>query len=501
MNNKEILLEMREITKSYPGVRALDKVSFQLRRGEVRALIGENGAGKSTLMRILAGIEPMTEGKIFLEGREMNFRVPSDALAVGIAMMHQEIKLLPNFTIDENIWIGREKNFSKLGVVDKKERRQKTVELLEKMQIQLDPDALVAKLSVAQMQLVEICRAVSYDAKIIIMDEPTSALAEAEIKQLFDVVRFLASEGVSIIFISHKIEELFTICETVTVMRDGKYVGDYSCDEITQAELVALMVNRSVDNIYPKKKVKIGEELLAVKNISSPNGTKNVSFSCRSGEILGISGLMGSGRTEIMKCIFGIDPISSGSIEVRGKPLKHGHKPKDAVENKIGMVTEDRRLQGCIAPFTVEKNISVASLSKIAPRGIIKAKIEDKETDKQISQLRVKTPTKQQSIMLLSGGNQQKVIVGRWLMANPDILILDEPTRGIDVGAKKEIYEIIGTLVERGMAVIMVSSELPELMGVSDRILVVRDGQIAGKFDTGNVTQVELANAAFGIIN
>ena len=495
----EKILRMKNISKSYPGVKALDNAYLELEKGEIHAVIGENGAGKSTLMRILAAIEQRDSGEIILGGKEVNFHSPIEALQAGVSMIHQEVKLMQNLTVEENIWVGRETDFTRFGLIDKKHRRKRSKALLQEIGLEIDLDVRVETLSIAQMQLVELCRAISYNSKIIIMDEPTSSLADTETERLFEVSRSLAQRGISIIFISHKLDELFRICDRITVMRDGQYIGTYLCSDITKNELVSLMVNRTIDNIYPKHTAKTGEVVLKVTGLSSTNGTQNVSFECRSGEILGFSGLMGSGRTEIMRAIFGIDARTSGEIEVKGKKLRRNHTPKDAVMNSIGMVTEDRRKLGCIPTFSVENNISLASLDRIRKMGVfLDKKRENLETDRQIKQLRVKTPNKKQPLILLSGGNQQKAIVGRWLMANPEILILDEPTRGIDVGAKKEIYEIIVSLADAGFAIIIVSSELPEILGMCDRVLVVRNGTIVGEFDAGQTTQAELANCAFG---
>ena len=496
--NTNSLIEMRGITKRYPGVIALNNTDFSISKGEIRALLGENGAGKSTLMKILAGVEQMTSGEIFLEGEKLENLSPNYCLSRGISMIHQEAKTMRHLTVEENIWAGREKLFSRYGMVSRKKRREATLALFEKVGIRLDPAQKVAELSVAQSQLVELFRAISYDSKLIIMDEPTSALAEQEVARLFDVVKNLAEKGVAIIFITHKLEEVLSICRTVTVLRDGVNVGTRSCDGVSSADLVQMMVNRTIDQVYPKRESKIGDVILSVHGLSRGKAVKNVSFDLRAGEILGFSGLMGSGRTEIMKCLYGADRIDGGEIELSGRKVAI-KSPKEAVDLGIAMLTEDRLHQGCLPALSVRNNITISSLNKVSALNLISGREEVSKTDEYIARLKVKVADPDRTISVLSGGNQQKVLVARALMTEPKVLILDEPTRGIDVGAKKEIYEIMGELAAHGIGILMVSSELPELLGICDRILVVREGSIEAEFEAKNCTQTQLGQAAFGI--
>lgn len=496
--NKNTLIEMKGITKRYPGVIALNNTDFSISKGEIRALLGENGAGKSTLMKILAGVEQMTSGEIFLEGEKLENLSPNYCLSKGISMIHQEAKTMRHLTVEENIWAGREQIFSRYGLLNKKKRRDATLSLFDKVGIRLDPSQRVAALSVAQSQLVELYRAISYDSKLIIMDEPTSALAEQEVQQLFKVVKSLAEKGVSVIFITHKLEEVLSICQTVTVLRDGSNVGTRSCEGVSSADLVQMMVNRTIDQVFPKRESKIGDVILSVRGLSSGKRVKNVSFDLRAGEILGFSGLMGSGRTEIMKCLYGADPKDSGEVELSGRKILI-RSPKEAVDLGIAMLTEDRLHQGCLPALSVRNNITVSSLGRISDLNMISRRKEVKKTDEYIGRLNIKVADPNRTISVLSGGNQQKTLVARALMTEPKVLILDEPTRGIDVGAKKEIYEIMGELAAHGIGILMVSSELPELLGICDRILVVREGSVEAEFDAKNCTQAQLGQAAFGI--
>lgn len=495
----EIVLDMQDITKRFPGVLALDQVSLHLRRGEVHALVGENGAGKSTMMKVLLGMYKPDGGKIIYKGEEVHFSSPADALNAGISMIHQEISLIPTLSVAENIWLGREDKFGSLGFVSPSARVKAADALLERYGIDLDSRKIVAGLSVAQMQIVELLRAVSYNAEIIIMDEPTSALSGEEIKKLYEIVEELKAAGTTVVFISHKLDEIFAICDRITVMRDGKGIGSYDIQEIDNQKLISLIAGRELNNTIPKTQPEIGEVIFECKNISSPNGTKNVSFQLRRGEILGFAGLMGAGRTEIMRAIFGIDKLSGGEIYMEGQRVDLS-SPKKAVRHGLGMITEDRLRMGILANLSVKFNTSIAYLyNHCRFLGFLKMKQEREDAARMMQDLGTKVAGMEQRIADLSGGNQQKVIVGRWLMTKPKILIMDEPTRGIDVGAKSEIYRLMDDLVHQGMSIIMVSSELYEVMGMADRILVVRGGSIVAEYGRDEAKQETLMKAAFGV--
>lgn len=496
--DSEIILEMQNIEKSFPGVKALNGAQLTLRRGEVHALIGENGAGKSTLMKILLGIYQQDSGEILYHGKPVSFRSPHDALQAGISMIHQEISLIPTVSVAENIWIGRETRFTRAGIISTRRRNQEAQALLDRLGIEIDARHIVRDLNVANMQLVELARAVSYESDIIIMDEPTSSLSDKEIELLYRIIRELSQAGTAIIFISHKLEEIFKICSHVTVMRDGQYISDHPTNEITQAELVTKIAGREIKDLFPKEETTPGEVALEVRNLCSGKTFRDVSFSVRSGEILGFCGLVGAGRTEIMRTIFGIDKLESGEIFVQGKKVRIG-SPKDAIANGIAMVTEDRHASGIIAGLSLKCNISLAYLSTICNRlTFINQKREEQDAGEMAQRLAVHAASLNQVIGSLSGGNQQKAIVARWLLSKPKVLILDEPTRGIDVGSKSEIHRLISHLAAEGMAVIMISSELPEILGMSDRIIVVRDGRLVGEFQRGDADQETLIQRAFG---
>lgn len=493
---REVLLQMNNIQKTFPGVKALSSAQLLIHRGEVHALIGENGAGKSTLMKVLLGIYQADAGEIFFDGRQVSFNAPTEALHAGIAMIQQEICLMPNVDVSENIWAGREDKFRKGLFLDVKARYRATEELLDKYGINLDPRRSVKALSIAQMQLTELARAISYDAKLIIMDEPTSALTNSEIETLYRIVNLLSSQGVSIIFISHKLEEIFRICENVTVMRDGQYIATRAVKDLQMQELIRLIVGRELNDFYPKRTHNLGGTMVEVKGLNNDH-VSNVSFQARKGEILGFCGLIGAGRTEIMRAIFGADKCKVESIVIDGQAVRI-RSPKDAIRVGIGMLTEDRLRLGSITKLSTRYNLTAASLNDYTRFGVIDKSKETNACQEIVERLAIKVPSIQQVLALLSGGNQQKVIFGRWILCKPKVLILDEPTRGIDVGSKRDIYEIINHLAEQGMTILLVSSELPELMGVSDRILVVRNGSIVGEFQADDATQEELMNTAFG---
>lgn len=493
-SNFENVLEVRGISKAFPGVQALDNVSLQIKKGEVHALLGENGAGKSTLMKLLLGMYKPDCGEIFIKGTERKINNSSDALKAGIAMIHQEISLLPFQTIAENIWIGREP-VDKLGLLDWKKLNAMTTQLLEDINLKFNPKTIVNHLSISGMQMIEIARAVSYNSDVIIMDEPTSALTETEVEILFDIIRNLKDKGISIIYISHKLDEIFTIADQVTVLRDGKWVDTKPIEELDNKKIISMMVGRELNQIFPKEFVSINDTALEVKNLTKKGVFNNINFSVKKGEILGVAGLMGAGRSEVMNAIFGIDKIDSGEIFIDGKKV-HIKSPRDAIRNKIGMVTEDRKLLGLVLCRSVRENATYANLDKLSNGVFTNKKNEVKATQRMMSLLSIKTPSHRQKVGSLSGGNQQKVVLANWLLTEPKILILDEPTRGIDVGAKAEIHRLMCQFAKEGMAIIMISSELPEILGMSDNVLVMHGGEVKAVFTRDEVTQEKILQCA-----
>lgn len=491
------ILQMEGITKIFPGVKALDKVRLELKAGEVHALIGENGAGKSTLMKVLLGIYKPEAGTITFKGEEVRFHSPHDALRNGISMIHQEISLIPTMTIAENIWLGQEKSFLKMGLIDYKARYQATRDLFVRLGIDLNPRLVVKILSIAQMQLVEIARAVSFNSDIIIMDEPTSALTDVEVALLYRIIRDLVAKKVTIIFISHKLEEIFEICDRVTVFRDGQYIDTLNCKDTTKDSLITMIVGRELTQLFPRGEVEIAGTVMEVKGLSRVGVFNNINFEVRQGEILGFSGLMGAGRTEIMRAIFGIDLYDRGKIYIDGKLCKIRHT-RDAVRAGIGMVTEDRLRLGVIYALSVMANITIANFFRICLFNFFRRAKEVAIFEESRKALEIKCASPGQLISQLSGGNQQKAIIARWLLTKPKVLILDEPTRGIDVGSKAEIHRLIGNLAKQGMAIVLISSEMPEIIGMSDRILVVRQGEIVYEGKREDVSQEILITHAFG---
>jgi len=460
--------------------------------------MGENGAGKSTIMKCLIGIHPQTSGQIYFEGNLIENYSTSDALKMGIAMIHQELSPVEHRSIMENIWLGREPK-NKLGLIDHKKMYEMSKEVLKLIDFNVDPKTLMSTLTVANMQMIEIAKALSYNAKLIIMDEPTSALTNKEIDQLFSIMRRLKESGKSIIYISHKLEEIFEIADRVTVYRDGQYIGTKEVSDITTPELIKMMVGRDVDELFPKVICEIGEVKMEVKGLSHGKKFKDVSFNVRKGEILGVAGLVGAGRTEVIETIFGIRSKSAGHIFIDGKEVKI-NTPADAKKNKMAMLTEDRRATGIIPVLSVFQNTIIANLSKyIGKSGLLNHKLAIRDTNEYIKAISIKTPSIYQRIENLSGGNQQKVLVARWLLTNPDILFLDEPTRGIDVGAKSEIHRLITNLAGQGKSIVMVSSELPEVMGMSDRIMIMHEGKVTAIVEnTKDLTQEEIMSYATG---
>ena len=496
----EYRLEMRGVSKSFPGVKALDQVTLKVRPGTVHALMGENGAGKSTLMKCLFGIYHMDEGEVFVDGEKVNINNPDEALHKGLAMVHQELQPVPERTIAENMYLGRypTKSVGPLKVIDHAKMKAEAKKWLENVKMPFDPKRKLGELSISQMQSVEIAKAVSQEARLIILDEPTSSLTDNEVEALFRIVRDLRDRGVSFVFISHKMAELRKISDDITIMRDGGYVGTWEMKDISDDEIVKQMVGRELTNIYPPLDNTPGDVLLEVNDFTSihDNSFKDCSFKLRRGEILGFGGLVGAQRTELMEAIFGIRHITKGEIKLNGKKLDI-KRPQDAIRNGIGMITEDRRGSGILGCLSIADNVSIASLDHYLEAGIKlnTKKIEDLVQDN-VAKLSIKTPSSKTLIQSLSGGNQQKVIISRWLANNPDVLIMDEPTRGIDVGAKYEIYQIMIALAKQGKGIIMISSEMPELIGVSNRIMVMCNGKITGEVEGAEATQENIMHFA-----
>ncbi|ACP23504.1 ribose/galactose/methyl galactoside import ATP-bindingprotein 2 (plasmid) [Sinorhizobium fredii NGR234] len=493
--NAEYLLTAEGVRKEFPGVVALDDVEFRLKRGTVHALMGENGAGKSTLMKILAGIYHPDQGEVKLKGVGIQLKSPLDALENGIAMIHQELNLMPFMTVAENIWIRREPK-NRFGFVDHGEMRRMTAKLFERLKIDIDPEIEVRHLSVASRQMVEIAKAVSYESDVLIMDEPTSALTEREVAHLFEIIRDLRSQGIGIVYITHKMNELFEIADEFSVFRDGKYIGTHASSQVTRDDIIRMMVGREITQMFPKEDVPIGDVVLSVKNLTLNGVFQDVSFDVRAGEILGVAGLVGSGRSNVAETLFGVTPASSGTIAIDGKELVIDN-PNTAIKNRMAFLTEDRKDTGCLLILDILENMQVAVLQdRFVKRGFVSEKEITAACEEMSRKLRVKTPNLQERIENLSGGNQQKVLIGRWLLTNPHILILDEPTRGIDVGAKAEIHRLVTELARNGVAVIMISSEMPEVLGMSDRIMVMHEGRVTGFLDRAEATQIKVMELA-----
>ncbi|MBZ4665525.1 sugar ABC transporter ATP-binding protein [Mahella sp.] len=494
---REQVVLMEDINKSFPGVHALSGCHFDLNAGEVHALVGENGAGKSTLMKILAGIYKKDSGKILYKGKEVDFSAPKEAQDAGIGMIHQELNLIPHLTVAENIFIGKE--FVKGIFIDQKAINRETQKLLETLNIDINPETKVRDLTVAKQQMVEIAKALSYNSDVIIMDEPTAALTESEIDELFQFIKDLKSKNCGVIYISHRIEEVFDISDRVTVMRDGQYVATLNTSETNKDEIIRLMVGRVIYE-QPKEQSAVPEDapiVLKVENLCSKD-VKNVSFELRKGEILGFAGLLGSGRTETARLIFGADPKEGGEIFVKGVKVEI-NSPQDAVANGIGYLSEDRKRFGLALGLSVRENVTLASLDNYVDKGFIDSKKEMEVTNDYVKKLNIKTPSIEQLVMNLSGGNQQKAVMAKWLIKNSDILIFDEPTRGIDVGAKSEIYKLIIDLTKEGKSIIVISSELPEILRLSDRILVMCEGVNTGILDIAEADQEVIMKCATSI--
>ena len=498
---EEYLLRIKDVCKAFSGVKVLKNVCLNVRPGTVHSLMGENGAGKSTLMKCLFGIYRQDAGQFFLNGKEFNFEDPKHALENGVSMVHQELNQVVQRTISDNIWLGRYPT-GKI-FVDEKKMYKETKALFDSLDIHLDPKTLLEKLSVSQRQMVEIAKAVSYDAKIIVLDEPTSSLTDHEVKMLFDIIARLKEQGVGIVYISHKMEEIFEISDDVTVLRDGNYIGTEKIEDLTMEKIVNMMVGRDLEERFPEKINVPGEVHMTVKNLSTlyKPFVKNVNFELRKGEILGVAGLVGAGRTEMVEALFGARTITSGEIYIDGKLIDNS-TPHKAINNRFALLTEERRETGIypVADITFNSTIANVQAYKNKSGFLVDHKMKD-DTDRQIKNMRIKTPHRREQIRALSGGNQQKVIIGRWLLTNPDILLLDEPTRGIDVGAKFEIYQLIIDLAKSGKSVIMVSSEMPELLGVTNRIMVMSNGYVSGIVNTDETTQTDIFNLSAKYLN
>jgi len=493
---KSPLVQMKEISKAFYDVKVLEKVEFELQAGEIHALMGENGAGKSTLMKILTGIYQRDNGNVLVKGKEVNFKDSTEAENLGIAVIHQELNIIPYLTVTENMFLGRELKIGKTGILRDKEMKKRTTEYLQRLGIEIDPDTLAGNLSVGMQQMVEIAKALSTNAEVLIMDEPTAALTDNEIGQLFKVVKSLKEQGVGIVYISHRMEEIFAICDRISVLRDGKYIGTEKVKDVDLDDIVKMMVGRQLGERFPARSVTIGQERLRVENLTRKGKFENINFAIKSGEIVGIAGLMGAGRTEIVETIFGIKK-NSGNIYIDGMKVNI-NKPFDAISAGIGFITEDRKEEGLVLGLSVRENLALTNLDRISKNGVIGKKEEIDFTGALIDKLRIKTSGTEQIVKSLSGGNQQKVVIGKWLGIQPKILILDEPTRGVDIGAKKEIYQIMNELTKQGVSIIMVSSELPEILGMSDRIMVIHEGKLANILNKEDANQEKIMYAATG---
>ncbi len=495
----EYLLEIRNVRKEFPGVKALDGVSLFLKRGEIHALLGENGAGKSTLMKIIAGIYTLDEGEILFDGKPFVARKPVEALEKGIAMVHQELDLIPEMTVEENVFAGRER--SKGPVVDKKWMLNRTKELMKSLGISIDPRMPVKYLSTAQQQMVAIIRAIAFDAEVIIMDEPTSAITDREVEKLFEIIRALKAQGKAIVYISHKMDEIYELTDQITVLRDGQLIGSVATKDVTPDKLINMMVGRELKNVYVKTSEKTAqfdenEILLQVDHLTRDKEFYDISFQVKRGEILGFFGLMGAGRTEVMDTVFGLRKADRGTVEMKGRKMGSIRK---AIETGMAYITEDRKLSGLNLIGSVKDNITIAYLDMVTKgKVVVDGKKEKAVCDELIEKLRIKCPGRDAMAGSLSGGNQQKIVIAKWFMGDPDLLIMDEPTRGIDIGAKAEIYRLMDELVKSGKSIIMISSETPELLGMSDRVIVMHEGYKTGEFLCSELDQDKLMAYAIG---
>ena len=489
-------IEMRDINKSFGSNQVLKDAGFVLQDGEVHALMGENGAGKSTLMKILTGVYTKDAGTVLVDGQEVNYKNPQEAEKAGIVFIYQELNVLFDLTVEENLFMGKEIT-KKFGICDKKAMRAKAQEVMDRMGVNIPVDAVMSDLSVGQQQMVEICKALMVDAKVLIMDEPTAALTQSETEVLFEVIKSLRAKGVSIVYISHRMEEIFELCDRITILRDGSYIGTRFIKDITMDDIVQMMIGREIGERYPKREVTIGEEVIRVEGLTHAKMFRDVNFSVRAGEVLGVSGLMGAGRTEIMQAIFGNMPIVSGKIFIDGKEVSIKN-PRQAIAAGIGFITEDRKTEGLLLEKSIAENIELANLGKVSNKSVLSVKKGAELVKQGIEEFRIKCFGPEHECGNLSGGNQQKVVLAKWIYTDPKILILDEPTRGVDIGAKKEIYSVINEMAAKGVAVIMVSSELPEVLGMSDRIMVVHEGKVTGIIDGATADQAKVMTLATG---
>ncbi len=492
-NENNAYLRMNGITKTFPGVLALDNVDFELEPGKVMALVGENGAGKSTLMKILSGVYKMDKGKIFIDNKRVEITDTLTSQNLGISIIYQELNLLQNMDIAENIFIGRE---PRKGIfVDKVKMHEEARNLLDEVGLNISTKTLVRDLSTAQKQMVEVAKSLSFNSKIVIMDEPTSSLTDSETRVLFSIIEKLKNKNVAVVFISHRLNEIFEIADMVTVLRDGKMVGCLNRSEMTESVIINLMVGREINDIFAKLPSDISEPILEVKNLSTKGFLKDINFSLKKGEILGFAGLVGAGRSEVMRAIFGIDKKETGEIYIHGEKVTI-NTTEDALKHGIGFVPEDRKEQALILGMQVKENITLAALRMLSKLNFIDKKKEDRLAADYIEKLSIRTPSDEQKVMYLSGGNQQKVVIAKWMATNPEILILDEPTRGVDVGAKKEIHLLISELAQEGVGIILISSELPEILGMSDRIVVMHEGKIKGEILREDASQEKIMKMA-----
>lgn len=487
---------MKGIDKSFGSNAVLKNAGFVLESGEIHALMGENGAGKSTLMKILTGVYTRDAGTVIVDGEEVVYKNPQEAERAGIVFIHQELNVLFDLTVEENMFLGKEIKKG-LGICDKKAMRREAREVLDRLGVKIDPGQRMSELSVGQQQMIEIAKALMVEAKVIIMDEPTAALTQSETEALFRVARSLRKKGVSMVYISHRMEEIFDLCDRITILRDGSYIGTKKITDTDMNDVVKMMIGREIGERYPARDVKIGDVVLEVKGLTSPGVFDDVSLQVHKGEVLGVAGLMGAGRTEIMQAIFGNLPVTKGSILLEGREVKI-KSPAQAMEYGIGFITEDRKVEGLMLEESIMKNISIANLGSISQNGVLNRKKEQEMARQGIEEVHIKCTGPLDECGNLSGGNQQKVVFAKWIHTNPRVLILDEPTRGVDIGAKKEIYSIINELAAKGVAVIMVSSELPEVLGMSDRVMVIREGKVGGVIDREEANQENVMILATG---
>jgi rhamnose transport system ATP-binding protein len=488
---------MASISKHFPGIKALDRVDFEVRTGEVHALIGENGAGKSTLVKLMTGVHTPTEGEMFYREEPVDFRSPQDSQNIGIAAIHQEAIMFPELSIAENVFLGHPIRKGKLGFLDWPEMHRRTQELMENLELTLDPKRTILSLSTAERHMVEILKALSHNAEIVIMDEPTSALSLREVDELFEIIRRLRDDGKAIVFISHKFDEIRAISDTFTVLRDGRFIGSGSLEEHGDDEIVRMMVGRSLDQLFPKSEAPIGAPLLQVNGLSSLGTFRDVSFTLHAGEILGFFGLIGAGRSEVMRGIFGIDPTTSGTVTIGDAEIAHP-TPKEMMARGVALVPEDRQTEGAILDMTIQHNATLPSLAQIAPQGILRPAEEERLTDDYCRRMEVRATSWDQLVGQLSGGNQQKVVLAKWLATEPRILIVDEPTKGIDVATKAAVHQFMSDLAEQEIGVLLVSSELPEILGMSDRIIVMHEGLVTGEFSRDEANSENIMSAATG---